>query len=544
MSIASEISRIMTAKSDIASALATKGINVGSGKLQTYAPAIISATGTGTNPGTAPAVVVPSGTNCTQALYQKYSDIAFYTSGLKSVLSDNGVTIPSGTKIDGLPALINAWTPGPGPTPPAPAPATLNVTESSPAITINSTTHIAAFVNRNDQTACLIPFPPTYTLDYPTITVWEFRTRINWDGTEGANGAAAILGHTDNNTDTTHLNGFGWDNAPYLFISTIGGNPNYGKLCAYLKGQNGEIAGDVTSSDPKLVSAPLTANVWYTVYMGCRESNDVSNRYQYYLKIVNESDSTQSEVTLNSADRVRALQSGDTFLLLNNTMYGYKYPNYGTQMDLTATVFKTNVDLWTAYGTICTDTTYASSTPIGNYPDRIKSYGNSAIDSSVTTALTAATDWEIYMRIPYRQFAAWELSSQDSSGNPLTQIGIFAYMPPPYYLRVYLRDSQGNLIEGSGNYTINAASSYWEYRLRRYNSVVTVSIRYDGSGSFSTLETLAVPSGNTVNFGSADMKIAQDYDADFYMDRCYIRVGSSYLWCPSGMLYVPSDLQV
>ena len=39
------------------------------------------------------------------------------------------------------------------------------------------------------------------------------------------------------------------------------------------------------------------------------------------------------------------------------------------------------------------------------------------------------------------------------------------------------------------------------------------------------------------------MKIAQDYNADFYMDRCYIRVGSSYLWCPSGMLYVPSDLQ-
>ena len=536
MSIASEISRIMTAKSDIASALATKGINVGSGKLQTYAPAIISATGTGTDPGTAPTVVVPSGTNCMQSLYQKYSDIAFYTSGLISVLSDNGVTIPSGTRIDGLPALINAWTPGPGPTP---VPATLNVTESSPAITINSTTHIAAFANQSDPTACLEP-SPAYTLDYSNITIWEFRTRINWDGSAGENGAAAILGHTDTSSAA-------WDNAPYLFISTISsGDTNYGKLCAYLKGQNGEIAGDVTSSGPKLVSASLTANVWYTVYMGCRASSDVSNPYQYYLKIVNESDSTQSEVTLNSADRVRDLQSGDTFLLLNNNMYVYNYPNYGTQMDLTATVFKTNVDLWAAYGTICTDTTYADSTPSGSYPDRIKSYRDSAIASSVATALTAATDWEIYMRSPSHNYAAWELASDNGSGTALCRIGIF-YSSSTKYLRVYLKDSQGNLLgDGSGEqqFPINYTSGYWEYRLRLSNSVVTVSLRYDGSGSFSTLGTLAVPSGNTVDFGSAAMKIAADYDDEFYMDRCYIRVGSSYLWCPSGMLYVPSDLQV
>lgn len=543
MSIASEISRIMTAKSDIASALATKGINVGSGKLQTYAPAIISATGIGTEPDPAPTgVVVPAGINCTQPLYQKYSDIAWYTSGLISVLSDNGVTIPSGTKIDGLPALINAWTPGPGPTPPAPAPATLNVTESSPAITINSTTHIAAFANRNDQTACLIPFPPTYTLDYPNITDWEFRTRIYWDGSEGANGAAAILGHTDTGSA-------GWNNAPYLFISTSTDSSsvaNYGKLCAYLKGQNGVIAGDVASSDPKLVSAPLTANVWYKVYMGCRELNDGSNQYQYYLKIVNESNPTPSEVTLNSADKVRNLQSGDTFLLLNNTMYGYKNPNYGTQMDLTATVFKTNVDLWTAYGTICTDTTYADSTPSGSYPDRIKSYRDSAIASSVATALTAATDWEIYMRSPSHNYAAWELASDNGSGTALCRIGIFSNSFTEY-LRVYLKDSQGNVLgdgPGEQQFPINYPSSYWEYRIRLSNSVVTVSIRYDGVGSFSTLGTLAVPSGNTVDFGSAAMKIAADYDDDFYMDRCYIKVGSSYLWCPSGMLYVPSDLQV
>lgn len=109
MSIASEITRIRSARDSIVSALSDAGIHITGGTLSSLAQGIIDATGVGTPPGNPPTITeVPAGVHCALPLYQRYSDINFHTNALKTVLAENGVTIPTGTRIDGLAELIRS----------------------------------------------------------------------------------------------------------------------------------------------------------------------------------------------------------------------------------------------------------------------------------------------------------------------------------------------------------------------------------------------------------------------------------------------------
>lgn len=188
----------------------------------------------------------------------------------------------------------------------------------------------------------------------------------------------------------------------------------------------------------------------------------------------------------------------------------------------------------------------------GSFPDRTYpgwSSGNQSshvrMQDAIPDALSASDDWEVYMRCGPISWASDEFAGYDSAGNRVFWIAPFCASVDGQiksYLRVLFKDTQGNTVayyNGDSALSIPSFSSEFnEFRYGLQNNTLSVSYRPAG-GTWSFL--LQVPCPDRVDWGST-LYFPESWMYSYFIDRCYIRSGSRWLWSFMGQAYVPGDV--